>query len=321
MRFVVYGAGAIGAKLHLAGDDVVLIARGRQLEALQHDGLLFQDPDGERRLAINAVGSPAEATVSSDDVILLTVKTQDSAAALEQLAAIGNPRLSVVCAQNGVENERLALRRFAAVYGMFVYLPAQNVEPGVVQCFAAPTPGVLDVGGAPSGVDERGETIAAALRSAGFASCTRADIMRWKYSKLLANLANATQALFGPEAAGFDWQQRARDEALECYRAAGIAFADDAEVAERIGSASAARPVNGRSHAGGSSWQSLVRGSGSIESDYLNGEIVLLGRLHGVATPVNQALAETAGRMARRSEAAGSADPAAFARAVEQLAR
>ena len=38
---------------------------------------------------------------------------------------------------------------------------------------------------------------------------------------------------------------------------------------------------------GGSSWQSLVRGTGTIETDFLNGEIVLLGRLHGIPTPVN----------------------------------
>ena len=41
---------------------------------------------------------------------------------------------------------------------------------------------------------------------------------------------------------------------------------------------------------GGSSWQSLARGAGSIEAEYLNGEIVLLGGLYGVATPVNELL-------------------------------
>jgi thiosulfate/3-mercaptopyruvate sulfurtransferase len=49
------------------------------------------------------------------------------------------------------------------------------------------------------------------------------------------------------------------------------------------------RPIEGRSRAGGSTWQSLARG-GSVECDYLNGEIALLGRLHGVATPVNAEL-------------------------------
>jgi 2-dehydropantoate 2-reductase len=47
------------------------------------------------------------------------------------------------------------------------------------------------------------------------------------------------------------------------------------------------RPAEGRRREGGSSWQSLVRGTGSIEADFLNGEIALLGRLHGVPTPAN----------------------------------
>jgi len=47
-------------------------------------------------------------------------------------------------------------------------------------------------------------------------------------------------------------------------------------------------PIEGRMHQGGSGWQSVVRGAGSIETDYLNGEIVLLGRRLGVPTPLNQ---------------------------------
>ncbi|WUJ19490.1 hypothetical protein OHS70_07955 [Streptomyces sp. NBC_00390] len=44
------------------------------------------------------------------------------------------------------------------------------------------------------------------------------------------------------------------------------------------------------SRTGGSTWQSLVRGTGSIETDHLNGEMVLLGRQQGVPTPVNEVL-------------------------------
>ena len=51
---------------------------------------------------------------------------------------------------------------------------------------------------------------------------------------------------------------------------------------------------------GGSSWQSLARGTGAIEVDYLNGEIVWVGRCQGRDTPVNAALCELANRMARR---------------------
>ena len=49
-------------------------------------------------------------------------------------------------------------------------------------------------------------------------------------------------------------------------------------------------PFDGAPDDGGSSWQSLARGTGRIETDYLAGEIVRLGRLHGVATPVNELL-------------------------------
>ena len=55
------------------------------------------------------------------------------------------------------------------------------------------------------------------------------------------------------------------------------------------------RDIDGRRRAGSSTWQSLARGTGALETDYLNGEIVLLGRLHGVPTPINAA-AVRAGR-------------------------
>ncbi|HEY2288497.1 MAG TPA: ketopantoate reductase C-terminal domain-containing protein, partial [Streptosporangiaceae bacterium] len=65
-------------------------------------------------------------------------------------------------------------------------------------------------------------------------------------------------------------------------------------------------PANGARRGGGSSWQSLTRGTGSIEADYLNGEIVLLGREHGVPTPVNELLQRLANQFARDRRAPGS---------------
>ena len=56
----------------------------------------------------------------------------------------------------------------------------------------------------------------------------------------------------------------------------------------------------GRDTAGSSTWQSVQRATGNVEVDYLNGEIVLLGRLHGVATPVNELIRGTVTDLARR---------------------
>ena len=54
-----------------------------------------------------------------------------------------------------------------------------------------------------------------------------------------------------------------------------------------------------------STWQSLTRGTG-VETDYLTGEIVLLGRLHRVPTPVNDLLQRLASRMAAEGRPPGS---------------
>jgi 2-dehydropantoate 2-reductase len=49
---------------------------------------------------------------------------------------------------------------------------------------------------------------------------------------------------------------------------------------------------------GGSTNQSLLRGAARLETDYLNGEIALLGRLHGVETPLNAGLCRVAEHLA-----------------------
>ena len=61
---------------------------------------------------------------------------------------------------------------------------------------------------------------------------------------------------------------------------------------------------------GGSTWQSVQRGAGSVEIDYLAGEIVLLGRLHRIPTPVNELLQRVVSELARDRGAARSLDAA-----------
>ena len=139
MRYVVFGAGAIGgtigALLHRNGHEVVLIARGRHLEAIRANGLRFQTFEAEDRLQIPAVANPAEAEISAGDRVILAMKAQDAGPALRELSRVASPETSVLCAQNGVENERAALRLFSNVYGMYVLVFGAYLQPGVVQCF------------------------------------------------------------------------------------------------------------------------------------------------------------------------------------------
>ncbi|MGE5597726.1 MAG: ketopantoate reductase family protein [Hyphomicrobiales bacterium] len=314
MRFIIYGAGAvggvIGGRLFQHGHDVVLIARGDHLLAIQDRGLELQSPLDTVNLRIPAVAGPEKLTFGPGDVVVLAMKTQDTLDALERLAVLAPPSLPIVCAQNGVENERMALRRFEHVYAMSVMLPGTHLEPGVVQANSAPVSGILDTGCYPSGVDDLCTEFTAALEASSFSAKPEPRIMRRKYTKLLLNLGNAVQAALGDSPEGAEFSRRAREEAVAVYRAAGIDFASDEEDRERRGTLMKIAPIAGQRRGGGSSWQSLARGKRSIEADYLNGEIVLLGRLHGVPTPVNEMLRQVANRMAREGLPAGSLTPA-----------
>lgn len=315
MRFVVYGPGAVGgviaARLFQRGTDVMLIARGAHYEAIRDRGLRLDTPDESITLPIPVADRPSAAGLRSGDVVLLAMKTQDTVPALVDLSAAAPPDIVVACAQNGVLNERLALRRFARVYGVCVVMLAAFLEPGAVRAYMGPQTGRLDVGRYPGGVDGTAEAIAAAFTGATFAAQARPDIMRHKYGKLIANLGNAAEAIVGSRERGAEIAELAREEGQACLRAAGIEAADGVIVKSEI------RPVRGEAHPGGSSLQSLRRGTGTIEADYLNGEIVLLGREHGVPTPVNELLRRLANRMAREGLPPGLMSPGEFLAMLE----
>ena len=319
MAFVVYGAGAVGGVLgglrHEASHDVVLVARGEHLAAIRDRGLRVASPERARDVPVPAVSSPAEVDWGSGDVVLLAVKSDATPSALPALAAAAPPETPLVSVQNGVANEPAALRWFAHVYGVCVMMPAAHFEPGTVEQHCAPTPGILDVGRFPTGVDDRAEAIAAAFRAAGFVSEPRPDIMRWKYRKLLLNLGNAVEAVCGRNGGAEELTALVRSEGEAALAAAGIDPIPEQADEERRAGILQEGLIDGRVRAGGSSWQSLARRTGTIESDYLNGEIVRLGRLHGVPTPANELLRRQA------NELAAGGKPPASVPATELLTR
>ena len=64
MKICVYGAGAIGghlaARLHRAGAEVSVVARGAHLAAIQANGLTVHAIDGEHHAPVRASADPAE---------------------------------------------------------------------------------------------------------------------------------------------------------------------------------------------------------------------------------------------------------------------
>ena len=318
MRFVIYGAGGIGSvvggRMFEHGHDVVLIARPAHVAAIRADGLRIESAVGTATVPVPVVEHPEELTFSGDDVVLLATKSQGTLEAVQTLAALAPASTPVASLQNGVANEPVALRWFPNVYGICVMCPTGYLEPGIVQAFATPTSGILDLGRYPDGVDDVAVAIAAALDGSTFSSHAIPDIMRWKHTKLLMNLGNALAAVAAPgDWVGEVWQQ-ARDEGEACFRAAGIDYASADEDRERRGDLTRPRDIPGRERGGGSSWQSLARGTGNIESDYLNGEIALLGRIHGVPTPVNALLQRLATEAAARRDPPGQLTEAEYRR-------
>jgi 2-dehydropantoate 2-reductase len=326
MRYVIIGAGAvggtIGARLHQRGYPVTLVARGEHLSALRRGGLRFATRDGEQVLPIPAVAGPDPLTLEPDTVLVLTVKSQHTAAAVEAWAdtpvrggGVAGTRLPLLCAQNGVANERVALRWFARVYPVCVWLPATFLTPGTVVAEGYPRPGVLHLGGYPDGADGLAHAVAEDLSASGFLAPVHEDVMRWKYGKLLGNLGNGLDALFGDalsgdasfrDGVGERLPARVRAEGATVLAAAGIGYTSAEEEAPMRQEVRTRAPVPGHPSGRSSTRQSLTRGSGSTEVDYLNGEIVLLGREHGVPTPVNAAVRQAVRRATRTGMAPGT---------------
>ncbi|MDF2267610.1 2-dehydropantoate 2-reductase N-terminal domain-containing protein [Streptomyces coacervatus] len=322
MRYIIVGAGAvggaIGGRLAGSGHEVVLVARGAHHAALRDGGLRLKVPDGEFTYRLPTVEGPDElGELRPDDVLVLAVKTQDTVAAVQTwgpapVAGGGTAaeRLPLFCAQNGVEGQRLALRVFRHVYGVCVWLPATFLEPGAVRADCGPLTGILHLGRFPHGTDETARLVAADLEKTRFFEAPVVpDVTRWQYAKLLTNLSNTLQALTGPDQGPGPraaLRERLRAEGEAVLDAAGIAYASVEEQKAARGHKVDLVPLDGAPRGGGSSWQSLSRGTGTIEADYLNGEIALLGRLHGVPTPLNDLLQHLGNTFARERRAPGS---------------
>jgi 2-dehydropantoate 2-reductase len=327
MRYVILGAGAIGAtiggRLAEGGCDVTLVGRGEHAAAVQRNGLVLAMPDRVSRQPV-PMRTMDELRLSAEDVLILAVKSQDTAQVLNQLAAVDVEEgvrvddLPVFCAQNGIANEDAALRCFSRVYGVCVNVPATHLEPGVIEAAGSPVSGILQLGRYPAGPpDDLVHAVAADLGRSGFTSSVHADVMPWKRAKLLSNLANALQVLCtggsqrwaAADGALGEVMARLRAEALACFGAAGWSVTDAR--AYRAGTSGfEIAAVGGRARSGGSTWQSVERGLPTVETDFLNGEVVRLGRLHGVPAPVNAAVQARMREITRRSLTPRSLDPA-----------
>ncbi len=317
-RYVIIGAGAIGGglggRLHQAGRSAVLVARGDHLAALQSSGLRMRTPEEDLTLPVPAVAGPGELRLQADDVLVLTTKTQQAPAALADWAdapvtggGTAGERLPIILATNGVAAEDMALRYFVRVYGAVVWMWAAHLTPGEVVLEGVPRTGVFHVGPVPARTqDEVTHRVREDWTPARMRVALPDDVLPWKYRKLLSNVGNAFQALLGrPEGMG-RLVRAAEAEGRAVLDAAGIAYTSDEEEAAARADSFDVRPVPGFEEVlGGSTWQSLTRGTGNVETDYLNGELVRIARRAGGDAPINATMAALVRQAAARGDRPG----------------
>lgn len=316
-RYVIIGAGAVGASLAAgleeAGIAVTLVSRGQTYAAIRDHGLLYTQGDRRRTLAVDVVDGPDGVELGPEDVLVLAVKSQDAAAALADWAwrPVSDGRLAadlpLLLTQNGLHAERTALRYFSTVIGGVTLVAGRHVVPGRVEVGNGPRTGQLIVGGYPSAAlaphaAAEAHRIAADLRAANWLSQAVPEIDRWLAWKVLTNAIFAVAVLSGTDADVDELESGLVAEVRAVLTAAGYAFADPADLEYDPREASVLSTSYGRHRP--STWQSFQRGSGS-EIDFLNGEIALLARLHGVPAPLNVALQRVLGRSAALGEGPG----------------
>lgn len=309
MKIAIFGAGSIGvyagASLLAAGADAVLIGRPRMHARIVRDGARLTDLRGTD-LHVDAARIPySEGPEALRDagLILVTVKSADTAAAASAIGAHARSDALVVSLQNGIGNADL----------LRAALPGQDVLAGMVPFNVVQMPGNRFHRGT------EGELMVEAspklapwldlFRKAGLPLLERGDFSAVQWGKLLLNLNNPVNALSGlplkAELSQHDYRRCLAlliGEALSILKAAGIRPAKVARVAPGVLPAVLRLPDFLFSRVAGamldidpqarsSMWEDLQAGR-RTEVDYLNGAVVRLAQGQGRNAPLNARIVE-----------------------------
>ena len=290
MRVLVMGAGALGsaygAILCRHGHEVTFVARGAHLQAMRERGLQLRRPSESFTLyPVDAVDRVSEAK-GDIDLVLFTVKTYDTATAIEAVKpAIGSQTL-VLSLQNGIDGvDELgkAFGRERILAGTTTF-NAAVIEPGVVVDNGVPI--TAAVSALVGGVTPAAEAIASTLTQAGIPTTTHADARLTLWRKFLlfvphATITSACGQPFGPIfslSEGKALYRRLFTEAVAVAWAEQVILPDD--IVETMMNSCAAIPANALS-----SMTHDFMNQRRVELDQATGSVVRRARALGVPTP------------------------------------
>ena len=294
MRIAMFGSGGIGgyygALLARAGHDVVFIARGAHLEAMQRRGLTVRTPTGESTVLVTAVADTGR--VEPVDLVLFSVKSYDTEIAARSLTPLMARDTVVLTVQNGLDNaEAIAsVVGSGAVIPGSAYVALQLADPGVI--VRTGDEGRIVFGERGGAVTERVQRIATALRAASLPHDVSTDIDRVLWQKFLFIAGIGSVTALARSGIG-RLVESARGRALlvaSCEEIIAVARAEGAplqpEAAASAVEQAAALPPQWRS----SLARDLEDGR-RLEVEALSGAIVRRGLKHIIPTPVHQIIA------------------------------
>jgi 2-dehydropantoate 2-reductase len=296
-RIIIFGAGAVGGVvgglLALSGTPVTLIGRPSNVKVIREHGLRIVTPGVTQTIKLPMVTTPDQVDFGPADVVFLCVKGQDTERAMSDLHSVVKDA-PIFCLQNGVRNEEIVNKYFPRVYGVLVLGGGVFTQDGEVTSRGAP-PGRFMVGRYPKGTDELAESV----------------IMPYKWGKLLLNLTNAVGAITNSSVEETNRvAQAVQVEGKDILTRAGVRWIPIRESPPRWPNG-AKQPIDGSSGIPlGSTWQSLTRRQGSVETEFLNGEIVRVARKLGKEAPLNETLLRITQEMAANHELPGKYTPA-----------
>ncbi len=301
MRILIMGAGslgsAVGGFMARAGHGVAMVGRAAHMRAVAEGGLRVTGIWGYHLVrGITAVERVSELDGTPFDAVFITVKSYDTAAALEAVAPVVGPDTVVVAYQNGLGNfEQTAARfgwgRTAAARAIF---GVRLTAPGAAEVTVIAQPTALGVP-RPEGPDARVRGLAAAMDAAGLPTVhtDRIESVLWAkvaYNCALNPLSALLDAPYGrlpeiPEARAM--MDAVIDEIYAVGRARGVLLEPDTPGAYRELFYGKLVPPTAAHYA--SMHEDFSRRR-RTEIEALNGAIARFGLDAGVPAPVNTLL-------------------------------
>ncbi len=293
MRVLVVGAGAVGGYfgvlLARGGHEVAFVARGANLAALRAYGLRVELGKETWHLAAPAaVEDPAAAP--PPELVLVCVKSYDTAAVAAALRPAVRPDTIVLSLQNGVENEDMlaSVLNLPPLMLALTQIGVALTAPGVVRFSGRGNILFGEPDGRPSA---RAEIVRAALMQAGIPADIRADIQAAVWEKLAWNAGfNAVTAITRTTVAEALAVRATRDlVATAMEEVDAVATALGIPVRRRRTARVLADSTSALPDFQTSMLQDLLRGR-RLEYDAITGAVVRAAERVGVAVPVNRAL-------------------------------